>query len=142
MFKALSATIGHLTRLIKKRPVDLEDNYATATQQLIDKITLNQPDLQGHEAESIAVALKAIASGSPNQIMRFEQACCEVSDRPFAIASGTPSLALQAAVLALGIEEGDEILCPALAPARLVLAITRSGATPVFVDVHPRHGAM
>lgn len=108
----------------------------------MDKISLNQPDLGGHEVESITEALQAITYGTPNQVTRFEQACSEASDRSFAVGAGTPALALQAAVLAMGIDEGDEVLCPALAPARLVLAITRSGATPVFVDVHPRHGAM
>ena len=108
----------------------------------MDKIYLNQPDLRGHETESVVEAIQGLTHGTSNQVQRFEQACCEASDRPFAVAAGSSALALQAAVLAMGIEQGDEILCPALAPARLVLAITRSGATPVFVDVHPRHGAM
>ena len=109
----------------------------------MDKIYLNQPDLDGHEADAITEALQGIAyGGTPNQIARFEQACCDASDRSFAVAAGTPALALQAAVMAMGIGPGDEVLCPALAPARLVLAITRCGAIPIFVDVHPRHGAI
>ena len=108
----------------------------------MDSIPLNQPDILGQDAEVVMQALGSLIRQDSSTIDRFERACCDASGRSIAIPAGTASLALQASLLAMNISQGDEVLCPALAPARLVLAIVRAGATPVFVDVHPRHGAM
>ncbi len=108
----------------------------------MDTISLNHPYLLGNEVDSLNHALHCIAGNNKEQIRAFEDACCEASDRSFAIAAGTPALAMEAAMLALDLQPTDEILVSALAPARLARAIVRVGATPVFIDVHPRHGAM
>ena len=108
----------------------------------MDTITLNHPYLLGNEVDSLSHALHCIAGNNKDQIKSFEDACCEASDRSFAVAAGTPSVALEAAMLALDLKRGDEVLISALAPPRLARAVIRTGATPVFIDVHPRHGAM
>ena len=55
----------------------------------------------------------------------------------------TPAgVALEAAMLSVGLRVGDEVICPALAPARLVAAIVRAGGIPCFVDVDSRTGGM
>lgn len=47
------------------------------------------------------------------------------------------SEALFAALMALGIETGDEVIIPALAPLSVVQAVLVAGAQPVFADVTP-----
>ena len=108
----------------------------------MDSIPLNQTDIREPDIHAVMQAIRSLTRQDSTVIQRFETACCEASGRTLAIAAGTPSLAIQASLLAMNITAGDEVLCPALAPARLVLGIVRTGATPVFVDVHPRHGAM
>ncbi|MBM4286586.1 MAG: DegT/DnrJ/EryC1/StrS family aminotransferase [Deltaproteobacteria bacterium] len=55
----------------------------------------------------------------------------------FAVANGTAALHL--AVEALGLEAGDEVLCPALTFVATANAILYTGARPVFVDINGPH---
>lgn len=52
------------------------------------------------------------------------------------VASGTD--ALEIALRACGVEEGDEVIVPANSFAATAEAVIRAGAAPVFVDVDPR----
>lgn len=55
-----------------------------------------------------------------------------------ALNSGTDALIL--AFRALGIKEGDEVICPANAYIASVIGITENGGTPVFVDADEHMG--
>jgi dTDP-3-amino-3,4,6-trideoxy-alpha-D-glucose transaminase len=52
------------------------------------------------------------------------------------VASGTDAITL--ALLALGIEPGAEVICPALTAHGTAIGIQRAGARPVFADVEER----
>ena len=54
-----------------------------------------------------------------------------------ACASGTDALRL--ALVAMGIEPGDEVIVPAFTAVPTAAAVCAAGAVPVFVDVDPRH---
>ena len=108
----------------------------------MDSMPLNCPDIPAEAYRSVARALRAISEGDHEPIDKFEQACAETADRSIAVGAGTAGIALEASLLALHLEPGDEVICPALAPARLVSAIVRAHGTPVFVDVDARHGAL
>jgi perosamine synthetase len=52
--------------------------------------------------------------------------------------SGTS--ALEVALAAVGVGEGDEVIVPAYSFVATPLAVVRQGAIPIFVDVDPEHG--
>ena len=108
----------------------------------MDSIPLNRPDLPENSNTRIAMAMRALSECDRQPVEEFERACAEATDRSIGIAAATPSIALEASLLALRLESGDEVICPALAPTRLVSAICRVGATPSFVDVDARHGTL
>jgi len=72
----------------------------------------------------------------------FEKAFAEFlgADQAIGVANGTE--ALQLALMALGIGEGDEVICPVLTAAPTALAILGTGAKPVFADVDPETGCI
>jgi dTDP-4-amino-4,6-dideoxygalactose transaminase len=67
----------------------------------------------------------------------FEQAFADYLRVPHLIGVGNGTDAIQIALMAAGIGEGDEVICPALTAAPTALAIMAAGAVPVFSDIDP-----
>lgn len=76
-------------------------------------------------------------SGTGNYVTKFEDALAEKVDRRYAIAVSNGTVALELALLALGIGPGDEVICPALTFAAPVAMVKKIGAKPVLVDIDP-----
>jgi dTDP-4-amino-4,6-dideoxygalactose transaminase len=105
-------------------------------------IPLNRPDIRNHDFAALEAALQALAEEDSSPIRELERLASRITDRPHAVAATTAGVALEAAMLSVGLHVGDEVICPAFAPARLVAAIVRSGGIPRFVDVDSRTGGM
>jgi dTDP-4-amino-4,6-dideoxygalactose transaminase len=71
--------------------------------------------------------------GSETEAFEAEFAACLGVPHAVGVNSGTDALSL--ALLALGVEPGDEVLVPALTAPATAVAVRRAGAIPVFVDV-------
>ena len=67
-------------------------------------------------------------------VERFEKEFAESVGRKYGVAVTNGSSALDAAALAIGLKEGDEVIMPTFTIISCASAIIRSGATPVFVD--------
>jgi perosamine synthetase len=73
-----------------------------------------------------------------NWVWRFEEAMQERLGRKYAYATNSGTSANEAAVAGLGLEPGDEVICPASAPIFVSLPVFAAGCIPVFADVDPR----
>lgn len=70
-------------------------------------------------------------------VERFEQAVAQFTGARYAVAVSSGTAALHAAVHALKIGPGDEVIVPPITFAATANAVVFQGATPVFADVDP-----
>lgn len=98
-------------------------------------IPVNEPLLDGNEKKYLLECVETgwISSEGPF-IRKFESQFAETVGRKHAIAVANGSMALDAAVAALGLESGDEVILPSFTIISCAAAIVRSGAVPVVVD--------
>lgn len=101
-------------------------------------IPVNEPLLDGNEKKYLLECIDTgwISSEGPF-IKKFEDDFASSADRQFGIAVSNGSVALDAAVAALKLEPGDEVILPAFTIISCAAAIVRAGAVPVLVDSDP-----
>lgn len=73
--------------------------------------------------------------GYSDTVKQFEQVFAQVHDCEFGVAAANGSVAIEMALKAAGIGEGDEVIVPAHSFVATASAVNRVGATPVFVDI-------
>lgn len=71
------------------------------------------------------------------QTRKFEQSIAEYVDAPFCSVMSNGTVTLVAALLAVGIVPGDEVIVPDFTMAATSHAAAILGAKPIFVDVEP-----
>lgn len=76
--------------------------------------------------------------GKSNFVPRFEEAFGRHLGRQYVHAVNSGTSANTAAYASLGLEPGDEVICPGLAPIFVSFPIVAVGCIPVFADVDPR----
>ena len=101
-------------------------------------IPVNTPLLDGNERKYLLDCIETgwISSEGP-YITRFEEAFAARMGRRYGIAVCNGSVALDAAVAALRLGPGDEVILPTFTIISCAAAIVRAGATPVVVDADP-----
>ncbi|MEK6624726.1 MAG: DegT/DnrJ/EryC1/StrS family aminotransferase [Bdellovibrionota bacterium] len=101
-------------------------------------IPVNEPLLDGNEKKYLNECIDTgwISSEGPF-IKKFETEMAKYIGRKHAIAVSNGSVALDAAVVALGIGKGDEVIMPTFTIISCAAAIVRAGAIPVLVDSDP-----
>jgi len=82
-----------------------------------------------------------ISSAGPF-VEEFETAWAAYCGRVHGVAMSNGSAALQAAVAALGLDAGDEVVMPSFTIISCATAVLAVGATPVLVDCDPRTWCM
>ena len=101
-------------------------------------IPVNEPLLNGKEKEYLNECIDTgwISSEGPF-VKQFEQAFANRVGRKYGIAVCNGSMAIDAAIAALGIGEGDELILPTFTIVSCATAIVRAGAIPVVIDSDP-----
>ncbi len=79
------------------------------------------------------IKLSAFINGSDNSL--FEKEFAQFVQAKYAVSVSSGSQALDLALEALGITEGDEVICPAHTFTATAEAIVHRQAVPVFVDI-------
>ena len=72
------------------------------------------------------------------KVEEFERAFATFTGSAFAVAVSSGTAALHAAMAALGIVPGDEVIVPAITFVASANGVVYQGGTPVFADVDPR----
>jgi dTDP-4-amino-4,6-dideoxygalactose transaminase len=104
------------------------------------KVPVNLP-LVGKEeiAEVNAVlrtgALTSAANLGGKNVQEFEKLVCSFVKSKYAVAVNSGTAALQAALYALDIKSGDEVLLPSFTFVATANSVISVGAKPVFVDI-------
>lgn len=101
-------------------------------------IPVNEPLLNGKEKQYLNECIDTgwISSEGPF-VKQFEQNFAHCVGRKHGIAVCNGSMAIDAAIAALGIGEGDEVILPTFTIISCANAIVRAGAIPVVVDSDP-----
>ena len=101
-------------------------------------IPVNEPLLNGKEKEYLCKCIDTgwISSEGPF-VKQFENDFALRMARQFGISVCNGTAALEVAVLALGLEPGDEVIMPAFTIISCASAIVRAGLVPVLVDADP-----
>lgn len=98
-------------------------------------IQVNEPLLTGNEKKYLAECIDTgwISSEGPF-VRKFEEMFAAKMGRKFGVAVSNGSVALDTALISLGLNQGDEVIMPAFTIICCASAITRVGAIPVLVD--------
>jgi len=100
-----------------------------------NKIWLSSPHLTGEEQKYVTEAFKTnwVAPLGPNVIGLEEDICSYTGAKACsALSSGTAAIHL--ALIMLGVEEGDEVLCSSFTYIAMINPIRYQKAIPVFID--------
>lgn len=106
---------------------------------MTESIPVNQVLLTGNEKAYLNQCIDSgwISSEGPF-VCQFEEQFATRVGRRYGVAVSSGSVALEAAVAALGLGVGDEVILPSFTIISCAAAIVRAGATPVLIDSDPR----
>ena len=104
------------------------------------KIAINIPLVGKEEISAVTSILKngaltSAANLGGKHVQNFEKSVASFVNSKYAIAVNSGTAALQAALYALDIKKGDEVLVPSFTFVATANAVVSTGAKPVFVDI-------
>ena len=104
------------------------------------KIAINIPIVGKEEITAVTSILKngaltSAANLGGKHVQNFEKSVASFVNSKYAIAVNSGTAALQAALYALDIKKGDEVLVPSFTFVATANAVVSTGAKPVFVDI-------
>jgi perosamine synthetase len=101
------------------------------------RIRLAWPDVGREELDVMAEVIESGMLTMGVRVPEFEAELARVCETRHAVAVSSGTAALHLAVLALGLEPGDEVIVPAYTFPATANVVALSGLKPVLVDVDP-----
>ncbi len=99
------------------------------------QVPVNEPVISLEAKKNVQEALDTgWISSAGKFVEQFEQNFAKYIGVQHGIATSNGTTALHTALLALGIKNGDEVICPAFTMIATIFSIMYTGATPIFVD--------
>ncbi len=103
-----------------------------------DMIPISNPALVGNELKYVMDCVESSwVSSLGKYVTGFEDAFADFCGTEHAVTCSNGTTALHLALLALGVEPGDEVIVPTLTYVATANAVVYCGAKPVFVDGEP-----
>ncbi len=96
------------------------------------------PVASGRERELLLSVLDSPQWGGFHEIVgRFEQQFADYQQARYGVSTFNGTVSLEMLLTVAGIGPGDEVIVPAISFVSTATAVSRVGATPVFVDIEP-----
>jgi perosamine synthetase len=103
-----------------------------------DMVPVARPFVGKEEEEAVLQVLRSGWLSQGKRVEEFERRFAQYVGAEHAIAVSSCTTALHLGMIAAGIRQGDEVLCPSLSFIATANSIVYQGAKPVFVDIDPR----
>jgi perosamine synthetase len=100
-------------------------------------IPYGRQQIDAEDIQSVVNVLQSDWLTTGPKVGEFERAFADVVGAKYAIAVNSGTAALHAAMYALGIGPGDEVVVPAMTFAATANCVVFQGGAPVFADVDP-----
>lgn len=104
-----------------------------------DMISINQPSIGKEEIEAVVEVLKSgilsEKSGRGPRVLQFEKDFSKYVGAKHAVAVSSGTAALHSALLAVGIQPGDEVVVPSFTFSATAEAVVLAGGRPSFADI-------
>ncbi|HZR23807.1 MAG TPA: UDP-4-amino-4,6-dideoxy-N-acetyl-beta-L-altrosamine transaminase [Vicinamibacterales bacterium] len=94
-------------------------------------------EIDDDDVAAVARVLRSDWLTSGPDVDEFERVLAHTVGAPHAVAVSSGTAALHAAMFALGVGPGDEVIVPTMTFAATANAVVYQGGTPVFADVDP-----
>jgi len=103
----------------------------------VKNIPVARPSIGVEEEKAVVDVLRSgwLAQGA--RVAEFEKRFAEYVGAAYAVAVSSCTTGLHLALLAAGVQPGDDVLCPSLSFIATANSIRYAGANPVFVDIDP-----
>ena len=101
------------------------------------RIRLGRPDTGERELDEVREVLESGMLTMGPKVVEFEAGLARACEVEHAVAVSSGTAALHLAVLALGLEPGDEVVVPAYTFPATANVVALAGLKPVLVDVDP-----
>jgi dTDP-4-amino-4,6-dideoxygalactose transaminase len=100
-------------------------------------LVFGSPAIEQAERDEVIAVMQSGWLGTGPKVAQFEQAFSEYKGVAHAAALNSCTAALHLAILAAGIEAGDEVITTPLTFCASINAIIHAGGTPVLADIDP-----
>jgi dTDP-4-amino-4,6-dideoxygalactose transaminase len=104
-------------------------------------IPINLPKIGEEEIEAVVKVLRSgpltNALGAGPMVTQFEKNFARFAGVKHAVAVNTGTAALHSALVAAGVQQGDEIILPSFTFVATAEAVVMAGGKPVFADIDP-----